>query len=202
MAWPRRQAQSIARARPHHRHILRGAPAITLSDEAEEIDLRAFFDQHFRAPATKHEFKVGARDFTLRGFRLYGGATDHHQLVYGAHYRGVIAERLANFLPNLRNRLADAEQGSFAYLAFVEGGYLDEKVDTERTDVSFPRDLVVGGTDTTAGGTIAVQITEPAGGQNDGADLFASGISLNLFADEISLKAIRDAALAVVSNMA
>jgi hypothetical protein len=80
-------------------------PAITLADEATEIDLRAFFDEQFRAPASKHEFKVGGRDFTLHGFRLYGGAADHHELVYGAHYREVITERLAKFLPNLTNRL-------------------------------------------------------------------------------------------------
>lgn len=167
------------------------APAITLSDEAEEIDLRYFFDQHFRAPATKHEFKVADRGFTLHGFRLYSGAAGHHELVYGAHYREVITERLASFLPNLRSRFADPEQGSFAYLAFVQGGYLDEKVNTERTDFSIPRDSVVRGGEAAGGHTLAVQLIEAAGGQNTAPDLFA---------DEISLKAIRDAALTAVTG--
>ena len=134
---------------------------------------------------------MGDRDFTLHGFRLYSGAADHHGLVYGAHYREVITERLANFLPNLKNRLADAEQGSFAYLAFVQGGYLDDKVNTERTDFSIPRDSVVRGSEANAGQILVVPLTEPAGGQNAAPDLFA---------DEISLKAIRDAALAAVTD--
>jgi hypothetical protein len=175
------------------------APSIRLSDEGEEIDLSAFFDDHFRAPASKHEFKVGGRDFTLHGFRLYGGTADHHELVYGAHYREVITERLANFLPNLRNRLADAEQGSFAYLAFVQGGYLDEKVNTERTDFSIPRDSVVRGTEASAGQTFVVRLTEAAGEQSAASDLFASGIRLDLFEDEISLKAIRDGAITAIT---
>jgi hypothetical protein len=97
------------------------APTITLADEAEEIDLRAFFDEHFRAPASKHEFKVGGRDFTLHGFRLYGGAADHHELVFGAHYREVITERLARFLPNLTNRLTDTDHGQLCLLRLRSG---------------------------------------------------------------------------------
>jgi hypothetical protein len=154
-------------------------PAITLADEATEIDLRAFFDEQFRAPASKHEFKVGGRDFTLHGFRLYGGAADHHDLVYGAHYREVITERLAKFLSNIANRLSDAEHGNFAYLAFVQGGYLDEKVNAERTDFSIPRDsalrgtyssvvhaLIVPPTDASVSQALIVRPIETAGGQN------------------------------------
>jgi hypothetical protein len=103
----------------------------------------------------------------------------------------VITERLASFLPNLRSRLADAEHGSFAYLAFIQGGYLDEKVNTERTDFSIPRDSVVQTNEATGGLTSAVRFTEPPGGQNTAFDLFG---------DEISLKAIRDAALVAVTG--
>lgn len=153
-------------------------PAITLSDESEEIDLKAFFDEHFKALATKHDFKVGGRDFTLHGFRLHSGAADHHELVYGAHYREVISERLAKFMPNLKNKLTDAEQKGFTYLAFVQGGYLDEKVNAERTDFSIPREA-------------SSEAPDAAGGEAAPVDLLAG---------EISLKAIRDAALAVVTE--
>ena len=153
------------------------APAITLSDESDEIDLKAFFDEHFRAPATRHELAIGERRFTLHGFRLHSAAFEHHELVYGAHYREVITERLVKFLPNLRNRLADAAQGNFAYLAFVQGDYLNEKVNVERTDFSIPREA-------------AAEAGNTAGTRSAFADLFAG---------EISLKAIRDAALVVIA---
>ena len=189
------------------------APAITLADEAEEIDLRAFFDEHFRAPASKHAFQVGGRKFTLHGFRRYGGAGDHHELVYGAHYREVISERLAKFLPNLTYRLPDAEHGSFAYFAFVQGGYLDEKVNAERTDFSIPRDSAPRGTnyglghaligppgEGSVGRSLIVPLTETAGGPNTMVGWVPCGFSLDLFADEISLKDIRDAAIAAITS--
>lgn len=153
------------------------APSIVLADESEEIDLKAFFNEHFQAPASRHEFKIGGRDFTLHGFRLHSAAVDHHELVYGAHYREVITERLAKFLPNLKNKLADAEQKNFTYLAFVQGGYLDEKVNAERTDFSIPREA-------------APESPDAAGGD----------AAADLFAGEISLKVIRDAALAAVTE--
>lgn len=153
------------------------APAITLADGSEEIDLKAFFDEHFKALATKHDFKVGDRGFTLHGFRLHSGAADHHELVYGAHYREVITERLAKFMPNLKNKLTDADQKSFTYLGFVQGGYLDEKVNAERTDFSIPRE--------------AASEAQDAGGDTAPGDLLAG---------EISLKAIRDAALTAVTE--
>jgi hypothetical protein len=154
-------------------------PALILSDDTEQIDLKAFFQEHFQALATCREFKAGQRSFTLHGFRLHTAAADHHELVYGAHYREVITERLGKFLPNLRSRLVDPERGGFSYLAFIQGDYLNEKVNTERTDFSIPREP-------------AGEIVDKSGGHPTP--------STELFADEISLKAIRDAALSTVSE--
>lgn len=155
------------------------APAIMLSDESEHIDLGAFFSEHFQAPASRRKFPVKDRRFTLHGFRLQSAAAEHHELVYGAHYREVITERLAKFLPNLRNRLSDAEDKTFTYLAFVQGDYLNEKVNAERTDFSISRES-----------------SEPAGESTAEGEAAAT----DLFAGEISLKAIRDAALAAITE--
>ena len=163
-------------------------PALVLLDEFEHIDLRAFFRDHFQAFATERRFKVGSHDFTLSGFRLRGALADHHEIVYAAHFREVISERLAKFLPILKNRLADADQGDFFYLAFVQGALLNEKVNNERTDFSIPKDAA-----TSARSEIAGEQSSEIAGEQPPA-------STDLFADDISLKAIRDAALVAVTE--
>ena len=106
-----------------------------------EIDLREFFRNNFQAFATERSFSVGGHTFTLSGFRLRGALADHHELVYAAHFREVITERLAKFLPNLKNKLNDPDNASFYYLAFVQGQFLNDKVNSERTDFSIPGKL-------------------------------------------------------------
>lgn len=151
-------------------------PSITLADAGEEIDLRAFFRQNFQAFATERTFSVGGHAFTLSGFRLRGALADRHELVYAAHFREVITERLAKFLPNLKSKLNEQDNPGFYYLAFVQGQLLDDKVNSERTDFSIPRE------------TSAAD--EPA----------ASAETPTLFTDEVSFKAIRDGALATIGE--
>jgi hypothetical protein len=76
----------------------------------------------------------------------------------------VFPEKLEKYLPNLQKRLTDGA-GTFAYLGFVEGEYLNQHVNGERTNFSFPTEQ-----------------------NQDG-----------LF-DEITLDAIREAALGCVSR--
>jgi hypothetical protein len=150
-------------------------PAITLDDgTAAPIDLRAFFREHFQAFATERPFRIGDQSFTLIGFRLRGTLAEHNELVYGASFREVITERLGRYLPNLRNKLIDAERGTFAYLAFVQSPFLDARVNNERTSFSIPAEPP------------GDRGTEETPGNPD------------LFADDISMKAIRDAALAAI----
>lgn len=155
-------------------------PTLTLADSAEQIDLRAFFRDNFQAFATERTFTLGGHTFTLSGFRLRGALADHHELVYAAHFREVITERLAKFLPNLKSKLNDPDNASFYYLAFVQGQFLNDKVNSERTDFSIRR--------------------ETAAADRDAGSSGAEGAAPELFADEISLKSIREGALEAVSE--
>ena len=82
----------------------------------------------------------GGQNVTLHGFHLKSAAASQHELIYGAQYREVISQRLARFAPNLKNELADPEHGNFAYLAFVQSSFFDERVNNERTDFTCPRE--------------------------------------------------------------
>jgi hypothetical protein len=139
-------------------------PAVVISDERDRIDLNHYFRENFAAKATRHSFEIGNSTFTLRGLRLYNPHETQHRCIYAANFREVIAEKLDKYLPNLQRKLADSE-GAFVYLGFIEGDYLNQHVNSERTTFSFPLNR-----DTTD-------------------ELF----------DEITLEAIRTAALGCVS---
>lgn len=153
-------------------------PALTLADKTETIDLRAHFRDNFQAFATTQSFTVGKFNFTLSGFRLRGALANHHELVYTAHFREVITERLAKFLPNLKNILYDSDNVGFHYLAFVQGSLLDEKVNSERTDFSIFKETVA----------------------DQDIDNSEQNAPAALFAEEVSWQDLRDGALAAVAN--
>ena len=70
-------------------------PALSLANAiGPPIDLRTFFRDNFQAFATERSFSIDGQAFTLSGFRLRGALADHHELVYAAHFREVIMERL------------------------------------------------------------------------------------------------------------
>jgi hypothetical protein len=151
-------------------------PALSLSEDVGPgIDLRAFFREHFQAFASAKPFVVRDQKFSLSGFRLRGAVAVHNEIIYGATFREVFSERLARYLPNLRSRLVDSERGAFVYLAFIQSPFLDEHVNNERTDFSIPRD--------------PVRDTDVE--WDNGADLYA---------DVISLKEIRDAAVLAITE--
>lgn len=139
-------------------------PAVSIRDKTAQIDLNRYFRDTFAAKATQHSFNVGDTVFTLRGLQLHNPHETQHRLIYAANSREVVTEKLDKYLPNLQKKLTDKDS-PFAYLGFVEGEYLDQHVNGERTNFSFPIDRT-----------------------GDG------------ILDEITLDAIRDAALGCVSQ--
>lgn len=114
-------------------------PRVTIRDDNERIDLNDYFRETFAAKATKHSFKVRGTDFTLTGLRLYNPHEMQHRLLYAANFREVLAEKLEKYLPNLqKKRLIEPGGEKFVYLGFVEGDFLDQRVNGERTNFTFP----------------------------------------------------------------
>ena len=154
-------------------------PTLTLKDASQEIDLRASFRDNFQVFATERHFQVRSHSFTLNGFRLRGALARQHEIIYAANYREVIKDRLAKHLANLKNKLMDAKNGDFYYLAFIQSQLFDDKVNNERTDFAIPRE------DAKSEATDAAQGTPS---------------SVELFPEDISIKAIRNAALRAVQE--
>ncbi len=112
-------------------------PDVTVEDFGLISSVNEVFERDFRALATTTPFKVGLVDFTLTGFRLSTPRVSKHKLVYAANQRGVVSDKLEDFIPNLSGRIHQQDGSSFVYLGIVQGAYLTQRVNAARTDFDF-----------------------------------------------------------------
>lgn len=133
---PRTPDQIAQRLVEHFLLVLlhENSPIMELIDGSIRIDLLELFRRDYRSTAQMHEFDLKGRKFSMTGFRLYSQRAARHRLMYAGHDRAVISEPLDKFVPNLTGRLSDGSGGSFAYLAVVQGDYLNDRVNHGRFD--------------------------------------------------------------------
>jgi hypothetical protein len=112
-------------------------PRVTVVDEGKKHEINEIFEKEYKATASAHKFEIGEHKFTLHGFRLPTSRTTKHKLVYAADQRGVISDKLEDYVPNLSSRLADEDDSPFFYLAIVQSPYLSQHVNIGRTDFDF-----------------------------------------------------------------
>jgi hypothetical protein len=112
-------------------------PRVTLTDQGLVHSVNDVFDKDFRATAAAHEFHIKGMLFTLHGFRLTTPKLSRHKLVYSANQRGVVSDKLEEYIPNLNARLIDKDGNSFVYLGIVQSIYLTQHVNPARTDFDF-----------------------------------------------------------------
>ncbi|WP_316192058.1 hypothetical protein [Bradyrhizobium sp. SZCCHNRI3018] len=112
-------------------------PRVTVIDQGLVTSVNEVFDKEFRATAAAHEFEIKGMPFTLNGFRLTTPKLSKHKLVYSANQRGVVSDKLEQYLPNLSTRLIDRDGNSFVYLGIVQSPYLTQHVNPARTDFDF-----------------------------------------------------------------
>lgn len=109
-------------------------PKVEIHDQGIKTSLNTVFRENFKDNSSKSSFDLQGRHFTINGFRLSAPGASKHRLIYAANSRGVVTEMLDQYIPNLSTRLIDEDGSSFVYLAVVQGGFLNEKVNNFRTD--------------------------------------------------------------------
>lgn len=136
-------------------------PNISVADELTTVSLTQFFNDNYAASSIPHDFELAGQSFKATGFRIGSGRVDAHRVVYAAHGRAVRREKLATYIPNLTARLGQGDD-TFFYQTIVEGQYLDDRVNRERT-------------------AFDIQSSE----ETDDGDLFASEISMREIRDQV-----------------
>lgn len=113
-------------------------PLITLEDGALSISLNDRFNEQYGTGRWKRELKIGDHSFTLNVLKAHGRPATNHSLTYAADSREVLTESLSKILPWGNTKLSDENGRPFACIGFVEGAYLNEHVNQERTAFIFP----------------------------------------------------------------
>lgn len=111
-------------------------PSIQVIDGEYVFDLNDYGDRHLESFAEEVVFNVNNYKFLLKSLRFYGSDSSEHKISYCANNREVSSENLSKYIPDLISgrKIRDADNKAFTYLAYVSGEYLDNCVNSERTD--------------------------------------------------------------------
>lgn len=119
-------------------YFITGAcPKIFIHDTTKVIDLNDLFRQRIYSKAQINRFQIKNKDFDITNLKLYSSTETRHLIHFCAHKREVIEENLANSIPDLRQRLKDEDGKPFVVSSYISGEFLNETVNSERTDFDF-----------------------------------------------------------------
>ena len=114
------------------------SPQISLIDNLGEIIcLNDFFNEAVKGTLHKDPLIIKGRDFTLYHLQL-SSSTSSHKLHLCANGRDVKSIELKKYVNNLQKKVKSLNNNEYWYVGYLVGEYLDDIVNTERTDFVFP----------------------------------------------------------------
>lgn len=114
-------------------------PDITLYDHGEIINLNQLFKEEYLSNSEKASIKVGDHSFDVNYIKVFNRESLNHAIHYCANSREVISENLIDSIPDLKAQPETAEGKAFTFLAYISGEFLDESVNSARTDFNIAR---------------------------------------------------------------
>ncbi|MAB57399.1 MAG: hypothetical protein CL524_07595 [Aequorivita sp.] len=115
-----------------------GCPRIILKDHYDEIVVNDYFKNFTRDSLDRKSAKIKGQKFDFEIVRMYSSKPDN-KIHYRAHRREVISDKLTDFIPELKQPLMDEKGEKFSLSVYVSSDYLDDKVNEERTEISFSK---------------------------------------------------------------
>jgi hypothetical protein len=140
--WPHDPAIIAERVLAHFliRFAARSCPPMTLeSPRHAPIDLHKLFETTVLNHIEERFFDVSGHTFALQAYRHRDGRS-RHDLHLCANGREVTTNKLRDLLPELPEKLLDADQEPYTLIVLVTGEYLDDHANQERTRFSFQID--------------------------------------------------------------
>jgi len=122
------------------RFAARSCPPMTLESPGHApIDLHKLFETTVLTHIEERFFDVLGHTFALQAYRHRDGRS-RHDLHLCANGREVTTNKLRDLLPELPEKLLDADQEPYTLIVLVTGEYLDDHANQERTRISFQSD--------------------------------------------------------------
>jgi hypothetical protein len=140
--WPHDPAIIAERILAHFliRFAARSCPPMTLESPGHApIDLHKLFETTVLTHIEERFFDVLGHTFALQAYRHRDGRS-RHDLHLCANGREVTTNKLRDLLPELPEKLLDADQEPYTLIVLVTGEYLDDHANQERTKISFQSD--------------------------------------------------------------
>lgn len=111
-------------------------PQITLKDNrGESFNLNSYYEKTYKDSLHQNPMELRGKHYTLYHMLLAEGA-DKHELHLCANNREVKSYALSNYIPDMKKKLVSGED-AYYYVGYLAGDYLDEAVNTERSDFDF-----------------------------------------------------------------
>lgn len=111
-------------------------PQITLKDNrGESFNLNSYYEKTYKDSLHQDLMELRGKHYTLYHMLLAEGA-DKHELHLCANNREVKSYALSNYIPDMKKKLVNDED-AYYYVGYLAGDYLDEAVNTERSDFDF-----------------------------------------------------------------
>jgi hypothetical protein len=122
------------------RFAARSCPPMVLESPGNApIDLQKLFETTVLTHIEERFFNVLGHTFALQAYRHRDGRS-RHDLHLCANGREVTTSKLRDLLPELPEKLLDADQEPYTLIVLVTGEYLDDHANQERTRISFQSD--------------------------------------------------------------
>lgn len=137
--WCNTRAEDIAIKIIEHTFIYfltEHCPRILLNDLGNQIVVNDLFQLFTNGQVIPKQLSIRNNDFKLSIVRLYSSKVDN-KIHYCADNREVLVDKISTDIPELDNTMVDSEGKPFSIAVYVEGDYLDQNVNEERTTISF-----------------------------------------------------------------
>jgi len=121
-------------------------PRIDLDDATlgEHIVINDHFRKIVHDTVQLSEVKIGEHVFAIRHVHLYSTDSVFHEVHLCGDRRDVLQFRLNTRIPELRQKIKDADGKLYTYYAYVSSSGLDSRVNTERTGFNIPQEGDIG----------------------------------------------------------
>jgi len=115
-------------------------PRVVLTDGETSICLNEEFDRYVMDHTVPGQFEIKGMQFNILHLKLQSTEEKMHGIHYCANNRDVMFEPLRSRVPNLSKKIKEDDSKSYWYLGYVSGDYLDQCVNSERTDLDMPEE--------------------------------------------------------------
>lgn len=118
-------------------------PQIILKDNrGENFNLNSYYEKTYKDSLKQDSMKLNGKNYTLYHMLLAEGA-EKHELHLCANGREVKSYALSTYIPDMKKKLNNSE-AAYYYVGYLAGEYLDEAVNTERSDFNFSDGSLLG----------------------------------------------------------